>query len=108
MKTIKSNIKKLENMRTDLYQIISDFSAMNEAYKASQNNDRVYFWCGEFYEVNEYDDINEYCDLSLYVLAKTKEEAEVRLKARADKEFDIYQFDIYKVEEDEDGIIDFD
>lgn len=107
MKNIKNDIAKLETMREDLYQIISNISAMNEAYEASQNDDRVYLWRGEFHEVTEYG-TSEYCELKLYVLAKTEEEAEVRLKARADEEYDDYEFYISKVEEDEDGIIELD
>ena len=104
MNNIKNDIDKLENMRTDLHQIISNISAMNEAYKASQNNDRTYLWKGEFYEVTEYS-TSEYCELKLYILAKTQEEAEERLKARADEEYDDYEFYVDKVDEDENGII---
>lgn len=104
MMNIDCDIDKLRNMRTDLYQIISNISAMSEAYEASQNNNRVYLWRGEFYEVTEYG-VSEYCELKLYVLAKTEEEAEVRLKARADEEYDDYEFYVYKVDEDENGII---
>lgn len=107
MMNIDNDISKLQNMRTDLYQIISNISAMSKAYEASQNDNRVYLWKGEFHEVNEYG-VNEYCELVLYVLAKTEEEAEARLKARADEEYDDYEFYVYKVEEDENGIIELD
>lgn len=104
MENINKDISKLQAMRTDLYQIISDISAMNEICKSARNDGRVYLWRGEFYEVTEYG-TNEYCELKLYVLAKTEEEAEARLKARADEEYYDYEFYIYKVEEDENGII---
>ena len=107
MMNINNDINKLRNMRTDLYQIISNVCALSEAYEASQNDDRVYLWKGEFHEVTEYG-VNEYCELVLYVLAKTEEEAEVRLKARADEEYDDYEFYITKVDEDENGIIELD
>ena len=107
MNNIKNHIETLENMRTDLYQIISDVAAMNEAYKASQNDNRSYLWCGEFYEMTEYG-VCEYCELKLYVIAKTEEEAEARLKARADEEYDDYEFYISQVEEDDNGIIEID
>ena len=104
MNNIDKDISKLQAMRTDLYQIISNISAMNESYKASQNDNRIYLWKGEFYEVTE-NGVSEYCELKLYVLAKTQEEAETRLKARADEEYDDYEFYVYKVNEDENGII---
>ena len=107
MSNIKNDIAKLQSIRTDLYQIISNISALNESYKAFQNDDRAYLWKGEFYEVTEYG-TSEYCELKLYVLAKTEEEAEVRLKARADKEYDDYEFYVCKVDEDENGIIELD
>ena len=107
MKDIKKDISKLEVMRADLYQIISNVTAMSKAYETSQNDDRVYLWKGEFFEVTEYG-VSEYYDLKLYVLAKTREEAEVRLKARADEEYDDYEFMVCKVDEDEDGIIELD
>jgi hypothetical protein len=107
MNNIKNDIAKLATMREDLYQIISNISAMNEVCQASQNDDRVYLWRGEFYEVTEYG-TSEYCELKLYVLAKTEEEAEVRLKARADEEYNDYEFYVYKVDEDENGIIELD
>ena len=107
MKNIKNDISKLQAMRTDLYQIISDISAMNEMCKSAYNDGRVYLWIGEFYEVTEYG-VDENCELKLYVLAKTEEEAKARLKARADEEFDYYEFYVSKVDEDENGIIELD
>lgn len=107
MKNIDNDISKLQSMRTDLYQICSNIAAMNEICKSYQNDNRVYLWKGEFYEVTEFG-TSEYCELTLYVLAKTEEEAEVRLKARVDEEYDDYEFFISKVEEDKDGIIELD
>ena len=103
MNNIKKHIETLESMRTDLYQIISDVSTMNEAYKASQNDDRPYLWKGEFNDC-----VDEYDRIELYVIAKTREEAEARLKAKADEVYDDYEFYISKVEEDDNGIIEFD
>lgn len=107
MKKIKNDISKLQAMRTDLHQIISDISAISEMCKSAQNDGRVYLWIGEFYEVTEYG-VDENCELKLYVLAKTEEEAEARLKARADEEYDDYEFYVSKVDEDENGIIELD
>lgn len=103
MKDINKDISKLQAMRTDLYQICSNIAAMNEICKSYQNDNRVYLWKGEFHEVTE-DGISTKC-LELYILAKTKGEAEIRLKARVDEEYDDYEFMIFKVKEDEDGII---
>jgi hypothetical protein len=100
---INNEIKKLENMRTDLYQIISNISAMNEVCQAVQNDDRVYLWKGEFN-----DTLDGYDRIELYILAKTREEAETRLKAKADTYYDDYEYLVYKIEEDENGIIELD
>ena len=107
MKNIDNDISKLQAMRADLYQICSNIAAMNEVCKSYQNDNRVYLWKGEFYEVTEFG-VDGNCELKLYVLAKTEEEAEARLKARADEEYDDYEFYVSKVDEDENGIIELD